>query len=134
MRFKSEPTLETQSRSDITSETGRTRSVVGVDLKVVGDMNCAGEIQIDGTVQGDINSNTVTVGEGGRTDGLISADTVHIRGTVKGETRAACVVVAGTARVEGNIKYQSLSIEPGAVLDGVSCQLQSPANPQSTNP
>ena len=75
-------------------------------------------MQIDGTVQGDIESRTVTVGEGARIEGSISAESVTIRGAVSGETKADTVIVAKSAKVTGDIIHKTLSVESGAYLDG----------------
>ena len=93
-------------------------SIISADLKVVGDLTCSGDIQIDGTIEGDVKSKTVTVGEGAQINGSISAETVNIRGSVSGETRATTVLVSKSARVEGDIIHEQLSIESGAYLDG----------------
>ncbi len=93
-------------------------SIISADLKVIGDLTCSGDIQIDGTIEGDVKSKTVTVGEGAQINGSIAADTVNIRGSVSGETRATTVIVSKSARVEGDIVHEQLSIESGAYLDG----------------
>ena len=93
-------------------------SIISADLKVIGDLTCSGDIQIDGTIEGDVKSKTVTVGEGAQINGSISAETVNIRGSVSGETRATTVLVSKSARVEGDIVHEHLSIESGAYLDG----------------
>lgn len=97
---------------------GGAPSIISADLKIVGDLTCAGDIQIDGTIEGDVKSKTVTVGEAAQIHGSISADTVNIRGSVSGETRATTIVVSKSARVEGDIIHEQLSIEAGAYLDG----------------
>ena len=38
-------------------------SIISPDLKIVGDLKSHGDIQIDGTIEGDINSRLLTVGE-----------------------------------------------------------------------
>ncbi len=108
-------------------------SIISADLKVIGDLTCSGDIQIDGTIEGDVKSKTVTVGEGAQINGSISADTVNIRGSVSGETRATTVVVSKSARVEGDIIHEQLSIESGAFLDGY-CRRMDNAAKKSSNP
>ncbi len=101
-----------------TARTSNAPSIISADLKVIGDLTCSGDIQIDGMIEGDVKSKTVTVGEGAQINGSISAETVNIRGSVSGETRATSVVVSKSARVEGDIIHEQLSIESGAYLDG----------------
>ena len=93
-------------------------SLISADLTIVGNLNCTGDIQIDGRVEGDIKSKTVTIGEGANVKGSISADRATLLGTVEGQTRADQVVIAKTAKVVGDIVHRTLSVESGAILDG----------------
>jgi cytoskeletal protein CcmA (bactofilin family) len=38
-------------------------SVVGADLVIIGNLECRGELQIEGEVQGDIHAQRVVIGE-----------------------------------------------------------------------
>jgi cytoskeletal protein CcmA (bactofilin family) len=96
-------------------------SVIGPDLRVVGDLHCEGDIQIKGRVEGDVKSRSVTVDEGAHVEGAIMGDSVHISGSIKGQIQAPSVTVAKTAKVVGDIVHQTLSVEAGAHLDG-SCR------------
>ncbi len=108
-------------RTDPFQSTGKTSgevSIISADLKVIGNLQSDGEIQIDGTVEGDIKSRTLTVGERAQIQGSISADTVRICGSISGKVDATTVKITKTANVASDINYQSLSIEDGAVLEG----------------
>ena len=93
-------------------------SAISADLKVVGNLESAGDIQVDGTVVGDINSRSLTVGEGAHVEGSITAEKVRICGKLSGQVTAASVSIAATAVINGDINYQVLSIEEGASLEG----------------
>jgi cytoskeletal protein CcmA (bactofilin family) len=93
-------------------------SVIGDAAKIVGDLTSEGEIEVRGTVEGNIRSRKVKVGEGGEVHGEIVAEAVDIHGLVEGPVVAAIVSVARTARVIGHITHRELSIEPGAYLEG----------------
>lgn len=95
-----------------------TPSIISADLKVIGNLESAGDLQIDGRIEGDIKSRSVTVGETARVKGSIVADTVRICGTVNGEVRATSVTLARTAKATGDIVHETLSIESGASLEG----------------
>lgn len=97
---------------------GEEPSVIGDAAMVVGNLTCEGEIEVQGKVEGNIHSRTVTVGERGLVEGEIVAESVCIRGSVKGSVVATSVSVTRTARVIGNITHKELSIEPGAHLEG----------------
>jgi len=100
-------------------------SIISVDLKVIGDLHCAGDIQIEGTVEGDIKSQTVTVGEGAHVSGSIYGDTVRVSGNVTGQIEAKSVTLAKTAEVTGDVVHETLSIEAGAHLEGMCKRIQS---------
>jgi len=93
-------------------------SIVGTGLRIVGDLRCEADLQIDGVVEGDVISDALTVGENGIVQGKVSAQRLYVAGTVVGEIRASEVLLAKTARVTGDILHHSLAIDPGARLDG----------------
>ncbi len=93
-------------------------SIISPDLKIVGDLKSHGDIQIDGTIEGDINSRLLTVGEQAVVEGCIVADTVRISGTVKGQIKARMVHLDKDARVTGDLTHETLTMEAGALLEG----------------
>lgn len=97
---------------------GDVPSIISADVKIIGNVQSNGDIQIDGTVEGDIFSRTLTVGEGAQVKGSIRGETVRICGAVQGEVQAASVIIAKTAKVSGDVVHQSLAIEAGAYLEG----------------
>ena len=93
-------------------------SIISPDLKIVGDLKSHGDIQIDGTIEGDINSRLLTVGEQATVEGSIVADTVRISGTVRGQVKAKTVHLDKKARVTGDITHETLTMEAGAFFEG----------------
>lgn len=96
------------------------RSVIGVDLRIVGNLVSSGELQIEGTVQGDVSGVHVIVRETARITGTISGQTVTVQGEVIGSIKADQVVLAGTCKLEGDLFHKSLLIEQGAYFEGRS--------------
>ena len=97
---------------------GGVPSIISLDLKIVGDLKSDGEIQIDGTVKGDIKGHMLTVGEQGKVDGSTVAETVRIFGTVNGRVQAKTVRLDKSARVTADISHETLTIEAGAYFEG----------------
>ena len=106
------------SSEDPQGAAGGVPSIISPDLEIVGDLKSDGEIQIDGTVKGDIKAHMLTVGEQGKVDGSTVAETVRIFGTVNGRVQAKTVRLDKSAKVTANIKYESLAIEAGAYFEG----------------
>ncbi len=97
---------------------GGVSSIISPDLEIVGNLKSVGEIQIDGTVSGDIKGHTLTVGEQGKIDGSTVAESVRIIGTVNGRVQAKTVRLEKSARVTADIAHETLSIEAGAHFEG----------------
>ena len=93
-------------------------SVIGVDLMIKGDVQSAGNLQVDGTVEGDVKGRHLTVGRDGRIDGSVRAETAHLSGSVSGQVNATFVKLGKSARIVGDITYKTLSIEEGASFEG----------------
>ena len=100
-------------------------SLISADLKVVGNLESVGDLQIDGQVKGDIKSRSVTVGENAHIKGSITADTVRVCGSIDGQVKGNSVVIAKTAKTKGDIVHQTLSIEAGASIEGQIRRLDS---------
>ncbi|MGD9741861.1 MAG: polymer-forming cytoskeletal protein [Dongiaceae bacterium] len=112
---------------------GASPSIISADLRIVGDLASAGDLQIDGEVEGDIQSRTLTVGEGAQVKGSLSAETVRVCGSVSGQIKATTVVLDKTARVTGDIMHTSLAIEPGAFLEGHCRRLDTASKVSAAN-
>lgn len=93
-------------------------SILSSDLKVVGNLRTAGDIQIEGEVEGDIHAHLLTVGEGATISGEVVADDVIVNGRVIGRVRGLKVRLTSTARVEGDIIHKTIAIESGAHFEG----------------
>src|SRR6056297_931482 len=93
-------------------------SVLSADLTVTGNMKTTGDIQIEGTVEGDIRAHLLTIGEGATVKGECMADDVVINGRIVGRVRGLKVRLTSTARVEGDIIHKTIAIESGAHFEG----------------
>lgn len=94
-------------------------SLISTDLTISGNLRSNGDLQIDGTVEGDINARSLTVGEESKIKGELDCQSVTVRGHVDGTIRAGAVTLTRTARVKGDIIHDaSLSIEAGAHFEG----------------
>jgi cytoskeletal protein CcmA (bactofilin family) len=93
-------------------------SVLSSDLTVVGNLRTSGDIQVEGTVEGDIRAHLLTVGESATIRGEIVADDIVVNGRVIGKVRGLKVRLTSSARVEGDIIHKTIAIESGAHFEG----------------
>lgn len=109
-------------------------SIIGSDVRIVGNIITQGEMQIDGQVEGDITCARLVVGEGARITGAITADTVRIHGRVEGRITATAVTVARSAEVVGDITHDTLETQAGGRIEGHLIRKGTQATPQLAPP
>ena len=107
-------------------------SVLSSDLVIKGNLKTTGDIQIEGTVEGDIRAHLLTVGEGATVKGEVMADDVVVNGRVVGRVRGLKVRLTATAKVEGDIVHKTIAIESGAHFEGSVQRRDDPLN--TSNP
>ena len=105
----------------------RATSLIAADTIIEGNISGGGEVQVDGTIKGDVRVEHVTVGDGGQVEGGIYADAVEVRGKVSGSITAKQVRLYGACHVDGDITHEQLAMETGAFFQGRSLRLQRPA-------
>lgn len=111
-----------------------TASVLSSDLTVVGNLRTTGDIQVEGTVEGDIRAHLLTVGESATIRGEIVADDIVVNGRVIGRVRGLKVRLTSTARVEGDIIHKTIAIESGAHFEGSVQRQEDPLAAGRSNP
>lgn len=93
-------------------------SIVSPEMTVTGNLESSGDVQVDGTVDGDVRAETLTIGENGTINGTVRAGTLRVLGRIDGEIQAANVTILASARVRGDVVHESLAIEAGAMIEG----------------
>ena len=104
-------------------------SLVAEDVRIAGNLETAGDLHLDGIVEGDLRVGMLVIGETGGVSGSIYADAVEIRGRVTGVICARRVKLWSTARVDGDISHTELAIDAGAHFEGRSLALVPPETP-----
>jgi cytoskeletal protein CcmA (bactofilin family) len=101
-------------------------STLAAGMHVIGNIVCAGPLQIHGRVNGDIHAAQLTICEGARVEGKIVAPEAVIQGSFNGSIHGNAVKLQKTAVVEGEIYNKSLAIEQDAVFEGIARRLDQP--------
>jgi len=105
-------------------------SLVANDMTLEGNITGGGELQVDGTIKGDVRVERVTIGDTGQVDGGVFAEAVEVRGKVSGSITAKQVRLYGACHVDGDITHEQLAMETGAFFQGRSLRLQRPPSPR----
>jgi cytoskeletal protein CcmA (bactofilin family) len=108
--------------------------LIASDLTLEGNVSGGGELQIDGTIKGDVRAERVTIGDGGHVDGGVYAESVEVRGRVTGSISAKQVRLYGDCHVDGDITHEQLAMETGAFFQGRSLRLQRPVTSHAAAP
>jgi len=93
-------------------------SIISADVIMQGNISSAGEIQFDGTLEGDLKASSLIIGDKAIVKGEVICETVTVRGRVEGGIRAKSVSLAASAYIQGDILHSSLSVETGAHFEG----------------
>ena len=101
-----------------------TINTIGVGTTITGDIQSKGDIRVDGTLKGSINtSGKVVVGKEGIVEGDVVCNSADISGVTKAKiTTSQLLSLKSTAKLNGDIITNKLSIEPGASFTG-SCSM-----------
>jgi cytoskeletal protein CcmA (bactofilin family) len=109
-------------------------SIISSDLLVQGTLISQGDMQIDGTVEGDIRSVTLMIGNSAVIKGEIIAEEVVVRGRIEGRIRARRVQLDASAVVLGDILQEQLTVAAGATFEGTCRKSSDPLNVQPAAP
>jgi cytoskeletal protein CcmA (bactofilin family) len=99
-------------------------TLIGRSAHLKGDFEFAGGLHLEGWISGDVRADpgsdsTLSVSQGGRIDGAVSATNVILDGTVTGPIHASGRVVLGpNARVHGDVYYGVIEMTLGAEIMG----------------
>ncbi len=99
-------------------------NLIGVGTSINGDIKSNGDVRIDGTLVGSVNTKgKVVIGGTGNVEGEIFCQNADISGAIQGNiTVAELLSLKSTANLKGEIITNKLSIEPGANFSG-SCSM-----------
>lgn len=85
---------------------------------ITGDIRASADLHIDGRVEGDISCASLMQGEESHIKGRVEARTARLAGHIEGAVSVGELVVEASARITGDINYESISVAPGAHVDG----------------
>ena len=97
-----------------------TLSILAAGMRILGDLETAGTIKIDGRIEGSVTgARQVMLGRGGSILGNVVADEVVIGGSVDGNVHATTrLELQSSAIVNGDIETKSIVVLEGARING----------------
>ncbi|MBC7412272.1 MAG: polymer-forming cytoskeletal protein [Bacteroidia bacterium] len=95
-------------------------NLVGAGTTITGNINCAGDIRIDGTLVGNITSTgKIIIGSSGKIEGEIVCANADLFGAITGNIKVhELLTLKASSLLKGDIETNKLSIEPGANFSG----------------
>jgi len=93
-------------------------SIITHDVNLLGNIVSEGNIDLDGTLNGNVRCSILTIRASGYVKGEVVAGSVTVYGRVKGLIRAKHVQLCASCNVEGIVMHETISIEDGAFIDG----------------
>ncbi|MGG8496159.1 bactofilin family protein [Tenacibaculum sp. TC6] len=101
------------------------RNVIGSNTKITGDIISEGDFRIDGTLEGNIQTNgRIIIGEGGLIKGKAECTNADIEGKFSGDLQVSNILtVKATANITGDVIISKLSVEPGATFNA-TCSMK----------
>jgi cytoskeletal protein CcmA (bactofilin family) len=99
-----------------------TINLISTGTDITGDIKSNGDIRIDGTLTGNLNTKgKVVIGPTGKISGEVICKNSEVSGTVEGKIIVGQLLnLKASSRILGDIDTAKLSIEPGAVFTGTS--------------
>jgi len=101
-------------------------SIISVNVEMGGQIVSPQELHIYGTIEGDVRATSLVICTGGAVRGEIVADMVTVHGAVEGTIHGLSVQLCAGGVVRGDIVHSELSMERGAIFEGVSRRLEDP--------
>ena len=101
------------------------QNIIAKGTKVVGDFFSEGDLRIDGTIEGNINTpGKVVVGKEGLIKGKLECSNAYFEGKLTGTLElTGTLTLKDSAFIEGDVITQKLAVEPGATFN-VNCTMK----------
>jgi len=93
-------------------------SIIDANMVMKGELIFEGKARIDGKVEGNIKGEHLILSESGKITGDIQVSTFVCHGALEGNVKASLVTARKNCSIHGRIESNSLTVEPGAGLDG----------------
>ncbi len=94
------------------------KTIIAEGLHIFGDLSGSADIEIAGSVDGNISAATVDILTTGQVEGSIAVTHAHVRGRMSGSLSATSVEIHTGAVCEADITAEDLEARNGATVIG----------------
>jgi len=117
---KPAPVMSSEKTNGNGSGSGNGTTLISAGTTIKGDISSNSDLRIDGTIIGNISSNSkIVIGSSGVVEGDIFGNTADIVGKTSGTIRIKDLLqLRGDCVVNGNIYAGKLQVEPTATFNG----------------
>ena len=114
------PTVMTTEKPSSNGGGGNGTTLISAGTTIKGDISSNSDLRIDGTIIGNINSNSkIVIGTSGVVEGDINGNHADIVGKTSGTIKVKELLqLRGECVVNGNIYAGKLQVEPSATFNG----------------
>ena len=112
------PAPQRSSMMDIISNSTAKPSILSEGFSFRGEIAAKGAIHVEGTLNGQIQVDELTIGSRGQVEGVVTCQSLHIKGKFTGTATCSELIVTSSASVDGHVVYQTLSVQKGASIKG----------------
>ena len=93
-------------------------SILSEGFYFKGELSAKGAIHVEGSLNGQVQVDELTIGSRGQVDGIVSCKNFHIKGRFTGTATCEELTVTSSATVDGHVVYKTLSVQKGASIKG----------------
>jgi cytoskeletal protein CcmA (bactofilin family) len=112
------PTPQRNTMMDMISSSTSKPSILSEGFSFRGEIAAKGAIHVEGSLNGQIQVDDLTIGSRGQVDGVVTCSSLHIKGKFSGTATCNELIVTSSASVDGHVVYQTLSVQKGASIKG----------------
>ena len=112
------PAPQRNSMMDIISNSTAKPSILSEGFTFRGEIAAKGAIHVEGSLNGQIQVDELTIGSRGQVEGVVTCQSLHIKGKFTGTATCSELIVTSSASVDGHVVYQTLSVQKGASIKG----------------
>ncbi|GBE00176.1 polymer-forming cytoskeletal [bacterium BMS3Abin07] len=104
---------------NISKKTDKVETFIGNNSTFKGEINTSGTIRVDGTIEGNVISDWVVLGEKGNIKGDVVSNGIIVGGKIEGNIKAKEIIeVKNKGKIIGDILTPKLTIVEGGIIEG----------------